>query len=186
MLLNSFVQSQFSYSPLVWMLHSKSLTQKINKTHHKFLKVLHNDYDSTFEQLLLKEGTFTIHQINTQKLMIEIYKSKNEIGPKLLKEIFKDSKYKGPTLRTPKDFRRDNIETKNYGERSLSYFGSKVWRLLPIEIREADNLETFKKNIKGWKLEKCPCYLCKDFLEGVGLVDFCQGKCCKNKGTRKC
>ena len=161
------------------MLHSKSLTQKINKTHHKFLKILYNDYDSTFEQLLLKEGTFTIHQINTQKLMIEIYKSKNNTGPKLLKYIFKDSNYKGPTLRTPKDFRRDNIETQKYGERSLSHFGSKIWRLLPIELREADNLETFKKKIKDWKLEKCPCYLCKDFLEGVGLVEFCKGDCCR-------
>ena len=70
LLLNSFVQSQFSYAPLVWMLHSKSLTQKINKIHYKFLKTLYNDYDSTFEKLLLKEGTFTIHQINTQKLLI--------------------------------------------------------------------------------------------------------------------
>ena len=72
-LLNSFVQSQFSYAPLVWMLHSKTVQKRINKVHEKFIKLLYDDHDSNFKELLDKEGTFTIHQINTQKLMIEIF-----------------------------------------------------------------------------------------------------------------
>ena len=147
MLLNSFVQSQFSYAPLVWMLHSKSLVSKINRVHKSFLSLLYNDTESSFEQLLSKENTFTIHQKNIQKVMIEMFKSKNDIGPKLLKDIFQNSNYKGPTLRKPMDFKKSNICTQKYGERSLDYFGSKIWGLIPNEIREAETLEIFENKI---------------------------------------
>jgi hypothetical protein len=36
-LLNYFVQSQFSFAPLVWMLCGKVANRKINKVHYKFL-----------------------------------------------------------------------------------------------------------------------------------------------------
>ena len=171
MLLNSFVQSQFSYAPLVWMLHSKSLVSKINRVHKSFLSLLYNDTESSFEQLLSKENTFTIHQKNIQKVMIEMFKSKNDIGPKLLKDIFQNSNYKGPTLRKPMDLKKSNICTQKYGERSLDYFGSKIWGLIPNEIREAETLEIFKNKINKWKPDKCPCYLCREFIKGIGIVN---------------
>jgi len=72
LLLNSFVQSQFSFAPLVWMLHSKRATVKINSVHFRMLKILYNDTESLFEQLLAIDNTFTVHETNIQKLMIEI------------------------------------------------------------------------------------------------------------------
>jgi hypothetical protein len=85
--------------------------------------------------------------------------------------------YTGPTLRSRKDFLRPNIETHKYGEKSLENFGNKLWNLLPNDIKDIDNLDSFKCEIKKWKPDKCPCYLCKDFIKGVGLVDFCN---CQN------
>ena len=38
--------------------------------------------------------------------MIEMFKAKKNIGPKLLSEIFKTANYNGPKLRKPKDFKR--------------------------------------------------------------------------------
>ena len=177
-LLNSFVQSQFTHAPLVWMLHTKTANNKINRVHYKFLKTLYDDHDSTFKQLLDKEGTFTVHEKNIQTLLIQMFKAKHDLGPPLLKEIFKKMEYTGPTLRGKKDFVRPNIETKNYGEKSLEIFGNKLWKLLPKYIEKIDNLDTFKYEIKQWKPDKCPCYLCKDFIKGVGLVDLCNCKNC--------
>ena len=51
--------------------------------------------------------------------------------------------------------------------------GNVMWNLVPSEIKEIETLKEFKLKIKRWKPEKCPCYLCKDYLEGVGLVEFC-------------
>ena len=84
-LLNSFVQSQFTYAPLAWMLHTKTANNKINQVHFKFLKTLYDDHESTFKELLDKEGAFTVHEKNIQKLLIEMYKVKNNTGPSLLK-----------------------------------------------------------------------------------------------------
>ena len=172
-LLKSFVQSQFSYSPLVWMLCSKVANKKINRVHYKFLKLLHDDNNSTYEQLLDKYGEFTVHQRNIQKLMIEMYKVKNELGPSLLNDIFKKAHYKGPNLRRDKIFHRSAINTHKYGEKSLGNIGNINWNLLPKQIKELKTLEEFKMEIKEWKTDKCKCYLCKDFLAGVGIVDFC-------------
>ena len=178
-LLKSFVQSQFSYAPLVWMLCGKVANKKINRVHYKFLKMLYDDDTSTYEQLLDKYDEFTVHQRNIQQLMIEMYKVKNDLGPSLLNDIFKRANYKGPTLRRNKDFHRPTIKTHKYGEKSLENIGNIIWNLLPNQLKEKQTLEEFKVEIKKWKMDKCPCYLCKDFLAGVGIVEFCDCPNCQ-------
>ena len=178
-LLMSFVQSQFSYAPLMWMLCSKTDNKKINKVHFKFLQMLYDDQSSTYVELLNEYGEFTVHQRNTQKLMIEMFKAKNELGPSLLSDIFIKSKYKGPVLRSNKDFYRPNINTHKFGEKSLQNIGNIIWDLLPSQLRELTTLSQFKTQIKKWKADKCPCYLCKNYIDGVGLVELCDCTNCR-------
>ena len=143
------------------------------------LRTLYNDdNESSFEQLLAKDNNFTVHETIIQKLMIKMYKSKAQIGPSLLQNIFKNPCYKGLSLRNGKYFKKPNIRTQKYGEKSLEYFGTLLWNILPKNIKDANNIENFKILIKDWKPSKCPCYLCKDFVKGVGLVDICTCKSC--------
>ena len=51
-LMNSFLISQFSYCPLVWMFHSRILNNRINKLHERCLRVVYRDFHSSFEQQL--------------------------------------------------------------------------------------------------------------------------------------
>ena len=39
--LNSFITSHFSYCPIVWMFHSKKLTERINHIHEKALRIIY-------------------------------------------------------------------------------------------------------------------------------------------------
>ena len=39
--LNSFITSHFSYCPIVWMFHSKKLTERINHIHEKALRTIY-------------------------------------------------------------------------------------------------------------------------------------------------
>ena len=39
MLLRAFIESQFSYCPLIWMFHSRTLNNKINQLHEKALRL---------------------------------------------------------------------------------------------------------------------------------------------------
>ena len=73
--------SNLSYCPLIWMFCSKSAKKEVNRTNKRALKVLCEDYDSSFEQLLEKDGSISVHQRNLQNLMTEIYKTLNQINP---------------------------------------------------------------------------------------------------------
>ena len=100
------------YSTHLYNPNSHIANNKINKVHLKFLQSLYDDNDSTFKELLDKEGTFTVHETNIHKLLIEMFKVKNNKGPPLLKEIFKKMEYTGPTPKNRKDFSRPNINSK--------------------------------------------------------------------------
>ena len=60
-LMNSFFMSQFSYCPLIWMFHSRTLNNRINRLHERTLRIVYQDSVSSFETLLDKDNSFTIH-----------------------------------------------------------------------------------------------------------------------------
>ena len=74
----AFVESQFQYCPLVWMFHSRTLNNRINRLHERALRTVYGDYESSFETLLDKDGSFLIHHQNIQRFAIEIYKMIND------------------------------------------------------------------------------------------------------------
>ena len=61
-LMKAFIESQFSYCPLIWMLHSRTLNYKISRIHERALRTVYSDYNSSFNELLDKDDSFTIHQ----------------------------------------------------------------------------------------------------------------------------
>ena len=72
LIMNSFVICHFSYCPVVWMFHSRKLNARINRVHERALRVVYRDFDSSFEELLSRDSSTTLHQRNLQKLMTDI------------------------------------------------------------------------------------------------------------------
>ena len=68
---NAFIDSQFNYAPLLWMFCRKTLYSKIEKVHHKDLKVIYESND-TYDNLLLQSNTVSVHQRHLRFLMTEI------------------------------------------------------------------------------------------------------------------
>ena len=88
-LMNAFITSQFSYCPLVWMFHSRTLNNRIKKIHEKALRLVYkNEILSSFDYLLKRDKSVSIHQKNLQILATEIYKTKNDLEPKIMKDTF--------------------------------------------------------------------------------------------------
>ena len=88
LLMRAFVTSQFQYCPLVWMFHSRKMNNKINRLHERALRIACKDYASSFESLLEKDGSVTIHQKNVLLLMTEMFKTTNNLNPSFMDEIF--------------------------------------------------------------------------------------------------
>ena len=72
--MKAFIESQFNYCPLIWMLHSRALNNKINRIHERASKIVYFDYNSFFNEFLDKDVSLTIHQRNVQSLATENYK----------------------------------------------------------------------------------------------------------------
>ena len=56
MIAKSFIESQFSYCPLVWMFHDRTMNKKINRLHERALRIVYFYYTSNFDELLEKAG----------------------------------------------------------------------------------------------------------------------------------
>ena len=67
-------------------------------------------------------------------------------------------------------FRFPFARTVYHGTESISYLGPKVWAIVPIELKNAQSFNSFKKSIRKWILNNCPCRLCKRYVEGVGFL----------------
>ena len=88
LLYNSFLMSNFRYSPLIWMFCGKTANKEINRAHKRALRLLLKYYDTPIDVLLVKNKEKTIHVQNLQMLMIEVYESCNHENPSFLWELF--------------------------------------------------------------------------------------------------
>ena len=144
-IMNAFVTTQFCYCPLLWMCHDRKSHAQLNKIHERALRIIYRDHDSSFEVLLDKSGSVTIHHRNLQHLAIEIYKALHNLSPLFMSELF--------TLREMKyNLRNGNALTSykpctSYGIDSVSHLAPKIWNQIPTEIKNSKSLNIFKAKI---------------------------------------
>ena len=83
-LMKYFIILQLNYCPLIWIIHNRGLNNKINHIHERALRIVYDGYSSTFEDLLNKYKSVTIHQRNQQ---LEVFKVKIGRSPIIMNEI---------------------------------------------------------------------------------------------------
>ena len=168
LVMKTFIESQFNYCPLIWMCHNRTLNAKINRLHERALRVVYKDYNLSFEELLEKDKSFTIHDRNLQKLAIEMYKVKHNLSPSPIQDIF--SKGTSRNLRNNNEWVIPKARTVNNGIETIRYRGPFTWNLVPNEIRKSKSLSIFKKKIIDWKPQGCTCRLCKIYVQDLGYL----------------
>ena len=169
LLMKAFIESQFSYCSLIWMFHTRTLNNRINKLQERALRIVYNDHESSFEQLLIRDKSFSIHDRNLQKLATEMYKVKNNLVPSFMHSIFPDA-HVCYNLRNNPSFKTENVRTTHFGTETLKFRGPKTWDLVPTYIKEAESLRDFKSKIKMWKPIGCTCRMCKVFIPNLGFI----------------
>ena len=87
LILKAVIESQFQYCPLVWMFHSRTLNNRINRLHERALRLAYTEAHLSFEELLRKDKSFTIHHRNLQKLAIEMHKFRRNLSPDIIIHI---------------------------------------------------------------------------------------------------
>ena len=173
-IMKTFILSQFNYCPLVWMFCDRTLNNKINRIHERAflgaLRIAYKDMTSDYDTMLLRDNAVPIHIRNLQLLMTEVYKTKWELNPSFMKEIFveKRSPY---GLRGCHDLLLPQMRTTCNGLETISFRGCRLWQALPNDIKQSETLSSFKRRIKVWRGVECNCRLCRPFVAQVGFLN---------------
>ena len=128
------------------------------------------NYDISFETLLNECNEVTIHVKNLRTLLTEVYKYLNRLSPPIMQELFETRtlKYNLRNFRVIQTYRKNTID---FGIETVTYKSSQLWQILPTELKYIESLHEFKRKIKEWKGENCPCRLCKIYIRNLGYLE---------------
>ena len=159
-LINSFVNTNFNYCPLVWFFCSPESLRKIERIQERALRIISNDFVSDYCSLLTSsdKSTFLIKQ--HRNLANEIFKTLNNLNPAYMKDIFVRNN-RSENSRRPNDLSKPSVQGCTYGSNSLRSLGPNIWNSLPEDFKSAQSLKIFKKLISTWDGESCSCKLCR-------------------------
>ena len=143
------------------MFHSRRLNNKINSIHEKALRITYQDNASTFQELLDKDNSVSIHHRNLQVLATEMFKTHRGLSPQIL------SSY---NIRRNDTFEKRKVHSVYHGTESLLFLGPKIWDLVPVELKQSETLYSFKLKIRNWVPFECPCRICKTYIQQVGFL----------------
>ena len=144
------------------MLSQAKSLKKVEALEKRTLRFLHDDYNFPSEEVLKKSGKVNMVVNRLKYLCIEIYKSISNSNPNFMKQIFELRE----TNRIVRNQHKLNLSVPKvsqvrYGERSLRYYGTKIWNSLPFQVKTRENLETFRDIIKNWNGITCNCRVCQ-------------------------
>ena len=149
----ALIHSNLNYCIPVWGKTSKTNNNEIIKVQNKILEMLEPQLynEGKIREIRLKHEILTIQGIYSVKIGIIMYKriKKNLYAEEIelrKREYIHD-------IREKKEF----VEKKIRIERSremIEIEGVRYWNKLPKTLKEINNLNKFKKEIKKWELSK--------------------------------
>lgn len=85
------------------------------------------------------------------KILLIMYKCVNNMAPTYLSEFIVEKDYNMQTRSmTNEELQVPKTNLKSFGDRAFSVCGPLEWNRLPVDIRHASSVDTFKRRIKTW------------------------------------
>ena len=123
------------------------MNNRINKIHERALRFVYkNETFLSFDDLLKRDRSVSIHQKNLQILAIEIYEIKNDLGPKIMKDTFHLIQ-KPYNLRDYPELQRRRNHKVYFRTESISSLAPKIWELISSNIRSTNSLGVFLQTL---------------------------------------
>ena len=98
-----------------------------------------------------------------------MHKVVNNIAPTIVSELFSFSNV-NYILRSGSQFDQPSANTVWNGQEPISYLEPKIWNTVPEEMKQKSSLFAFKREIKQWVPNNCPCRICKNYSPNIGFI----------------
>ena len=171
---------------------------KLEKIQERALRILYQDHNSSYDDLLEMAGTSTIIIQRLRLMTLTVFESLNSLNPPCLNDIF-TKKCMPYSLRDSSIIEQPKRRTTTFGLRSFSYAGAKLWNELPNYVKEMADLSDFKRTIyalnwtDSWPrlspgckpvCPYCIMHWSRDIVNGEISVAGCTGGC--NSDSPRC
>ena len=135
---------------------------KVNNIHQRTLRVVYDDYTSTYEELLASHNDLSIHQKNLKHLATEVYESSWNLNPEFMWRNFKNKPI-------PYILRNGNIyilppaRSPHYSTNLVPFRGSLLWHNLPRTVKESVSVKELKQKFNHIPKIHCFWVVCRRF-----------------------
>ena len=102
------------------MFHSRRSNNEIKLFHERALTMIYNDQISSFQELLDRDNSFTVHHFIVQSSAIEMFKVINIIAASIIDGVF--TTYHSYDLRSKSKFIVPNVGTVYNSQISVQYY----------------------------------------------------------------
>ena len=132
---------------------------KIQKIHHKALKVAYNS-NKDYDELLRNNYEVSIHQSHLRALICEVFKSLKNLNPEFMWSYFFFKNItcnirKGPLLRLPA------AKSTSYGINSVLFRTCILWNCFPQSVKYSESIVELKTKMKVLGNIDCSCISCR-------------------------
>ena len=160
-LFNAFILSNFLYCSIVWHFCSNHDTYKMEKVQKIALRLVLNDYTSSYLELLEKVNRPPLYVSRIKIIATKIFKCLTDISPNFVKNIFTigDQPYDlrgGSSIHVIQPM----VNSKTFGLKTFRYEGARIWNKLPDALKNATDVNFLKKYINNWSGLTCQCGNC--------------------------
>lgn len=130
------------------MYHNRTLKNKFNRLHRRYLRLIYSDKWSTFEQLLDNERSVSKHIRYLQNLAIEMYNVVNGSSSLIMNETFKLLDAIRYNLQYQNTFKLLWLNYRRNGTETVSILEVKIGNLILMKGKVLNHLSRIKKTMK--------------------------------------
>ena len=134
-------------------------TNKIESIQKTALRLLYNDYTSSYGSLLARANEPSIEIKRYRTLALEIFKTLNDLNPTYMQNFFY---LRSSSARRPNNIAVVRTNGNTYETKSLRSLGPQIWNSLLEHIKAETSLTHFRSLINTWFGKEYLCNLCKN------------------------
>ena len=157
-LYNSLFSPFLQYGILVWGLTYETQINPVFLLQKRVVRAISFEHFTAPSMPIFSDlKILKVHDLFQLKMLSFVYDCINKIAPPYFHSFFElvDSVHQYSTRQaTNNDIFLTQMNTLQYGLRSVRYFGAKCWNDIPVEIKKSPSANNFRQKVKAYLFER--------------------------------